>query len=247
MSFARIFDLDLYYQDLGAPDKPTLLLIHGSGETGQSSWSHLFDPLSKHFRLIVPDCRGHGRTLDPRGEYKFKTLAADMAELLRVLNLAPAFVVGHSNGGNVALVLCAEHPEVVRHAVLMAANAYVSNDLLKYASPWSERISAKWGAELAELHDVGRYPGYWRDLMDRTGYEIAREPNYTPDDLKQMTMPILVVQGENDPVNAPSHHAEFLAEHLGNARMWLTPNTGHNVHKEHPEEWVERVTEFFSD
>lgn len=247
MPYASVFDLQMYFLDLGARDAPPLLLIHGSGETGRSEWAPVLDGLAKHFRLIVSDCRGHGQTLDPRSEYTFKMLAADMAELLRVLNLAPALVVGHSNGGNVALVLCAGHPEVVRRAVIMAANAYVSDDLLKYASPWSARIGEAWSKQLAELHDAGRYPGYWRDLMDRTGYEIARAPNFTPARLGQIRVPILVVQGENDPLNAPAHHAEFLAENLGNARLWLAPKTGHYVHKERPGEWVECVSGFLQE
>src|SRR5436309_1079847 len=122
MPFVPVFDLQLYYEDLGSPDAPPLLLIHGSGGTGRNEWAPVRDGLTQNFRVILPDCRGHGQTLDPRDEYTFATLAADMAELLRVLNLAPAFVAGHSNGGNVALVLGAEHPEVVRRAVLMAAN-----------------------------------------------------------------------------------------------------------------------------
>lgn len=246
MPFLRVSDLNLFYNAYGAPDAPSLLLIHGSGGTGASEWASVVDGLAKNFRVLAPDCRGHGQTLDPRNEYTFARLAKDMAEFLRALHVAPAFVVGHSNGGNVALVLTVEHPDAVKKAVIMAGNAYVSDDLLKYGeSKWSERISERWGKELAELHDAPRYDGYWRDLMDRTGYEIARAPNYSAEDLQQVKTPVFVIQGANDSVNAPSRHAEFMAEHLANAQLWLAPETGHSVHEEHPQEWVERVTKFF--
>ena len=184
MPFLHVADLQMFYNEYGSPDAPPLLLIHGSGGTGASEWKSVIDGLAKNFRVLAPDCRGHGKTLDPRNEYTFALLANDLAEFLRAFNVAPAFVVGHSNGGNVALVLTVEHPDVVKKAVVMAGNAYVSDDLLKYGqSKWSERISEQWGKELAELHDAPRYAGYWRELMDRTGYEIARAPNYSAKDL----------------------------------------------------------------
>lgn len=202
--------------------------------------------LAKHFRVIAPDCRGHGKTLDPRREYSFKLLADDMFELLRALHLAPAFVAGHSNGGNVALVLTLEHPETVKKAVVMAGNAFVSEDLRRYANGrWSDRISSEWGKQLAQLHDPLRFPGYWRELIDRTGWEIARAPNYSAGELGKSKTPVLVIQGANDGVNAPAHHAEFMAENLGSGQLWLVPETGHSVHEEHPGEWVERATSFF--
>lgn len=246
MPYAPVADLKMFYNKYGSPDAPPLVLIHGSGGTGASEWKPVVPELAKNFYVIAPDLRGHGKTLDPRSAYSFELLADDMAEFLRVLKLAPAFIVGHSNGGNVALVLTIEHPTLVKKAVIMAGNAYVSGDLLRYSKgKWSDRISISWGKELSALHDKLRYEGYWRELMDRTGREIARAPNYTPAQLKKNKTPVLIIQGAEDQVNAPAHHAEFMAEHLTHSQLWLVPETGHSVHEEHPAEWVKRVTKFF--
>lgn len=246
MPFTRVSDLQMFYNEYGDPSAPPLLLIHGSGETGASEWKPVAQDLGKNFHVIAPDLRGHGKTLDPKSAYSFELLAKDMAELIRVLKIAPAFVVGHSNGGNIALVLTQAHPRLVKRTVVMAGNAYVSDDLKRYAKgKWSERISKEWGQELAQLHDAVRYQGYWRELMDRTGWEIARAPDYSAKDLEKISTPMLIIQGEKDAVNAPAHHAEFMAEHIPHAELWLASNTGHSVHHEHPQEWVERVTQFF--
>jgi pimeloyl-ACP methyl ester carboxylesterase len=62
--------------------------------------------------------------------------------------------------------------------------------------------------------------------------------------LGQVQRPVLVIQGANDGVNAAGHHAEFIAEHIPAAEMWLPEATGHNVHEEHADEWLARVVDF---
>ena len=117
----------------------------------------------------------------PRWAYSFELLADDMALFLRALKIAPAFVVGHSNGGNIALVLTVKHPQVVKKVVVVGANVYVSQDLMRYAKgKWSDRISKEWGKQLAELHDPLRYKGYWRESLDRTGWEMRVRPITRP-------------------------------------------------------------------
>lgn len=245
MPFAPVSNMQMFYNEYGSAAAPPLLLIHGSGETGVSEWKPVVEGLAKTFRVIAPDLRGHGKTLDPRSAYTFDLHANDMAELMRGLKISPALVVGHSNGGNVALVLTVKYPRLVKKSVVMAGNAFVSDDLLRYAQgKWSDHITSAWGKQLAKLHDGLRYEGYWRELMDRTGREIARAPNYTAADLRKVKTPVYVIQGHDDPTNAPGRHAEFMADHIPNAVLWLPANTGHSVHKEHPAEWVRRVTKF---
>jgi pimeloyl-ACP methyl ester carboxylesterase len=74
--------------------------------------------------------------------------------------------------------------------------------------------------------------------------EIISEPNYTPDDLANVTAPMLVIMGADDTVNAPDKHAQYIAEHVPNAELWIPERTGHNVHKERQGEWIKRVLEF---
>jgi pimeloyl-ACP methyl ester carboxylesterase len=54
----------------------------------------------------------------------------------------------------------------------------------------------------------------------------------------------LVIQGAEDPVNAPDEHAQYIANNIPNAELWIPEGTGHNVHVERREEWARRVLEF---
>jgi pimeloyl-ACP methyl ester carboxylesterase len=57
---------------------------------------------------------------------------------------------------------------------------------------------------------------------------------------------VLVIQGENDRVNAPAGHAQFIARHIPRAEVWIPPGVGHTVHHERPVEWLERVLDFLA-
>ncbi len=127
MPYIKVNGIQLYYDTLGedAGEKIPILLIHGSTITGQIDWSEIAPRLAKSNKVIIPDCRGHGKS-EGTHSYSFRELADDMAALIRKLGYEKAHVIGHSNGGNVALVTLVEHPDVVQTAVVQAANAYVT-------------------------------------------------------------------------------------------------------------------------
>jgi pimeloyl-ACP methyl ester carboxylesterase len=253
MGYVTVNGARLHYEVLSQarPGRRPVLLVHGSTGTGQSDWGAMAPRLAaRGYHVIVPDCRGHGRSENPSRSYSFKELAADCAALVRALGYEQAHFVGHSNGGNVVLVALLEHPEVVATCIPQAANAYVSADLIEKEPPLfdPERVARDapgWMEEMQALHGPTHGADYWRDLLRLTVQEIVSEPNYTPEDLARVRTPVLVIQGANDGVNAPGRHAQYIAENIPGAELWLPEGVGHNVHKERPEEWEERVAGFW--
>ena len=98
--------------------------------------------------------------------------------------------------------------------------------------------------EMIALHSEVNGKEYWRDLLQMTMKEIISEPNYTPADLAKVTKPTLVIMGAEDTVNAPDKHAQYIAENIPNAEVWIPEKTGHSVHKERPKEWLAKVLDF---
>lgn len=230
---------------------PPIVLIHGSTSTGRRDWQHIAPLLALDTRVIVPDCRGHGRSTNPQGGYSFRQMADDVAALIHALGYTRAHVIGHSNGGNVALVTLLEHPDVVQTAVLQAANAYVSQDLVekepgKFDPERVAREAPGWRDDMIALHGATHGADYWRELLQITVTEIISEPNFTPEQLAEVTRPTLVIQGENDRVNAESYHGQFIAQHIPAAELWIPEGVGHNVHLEQPCAWAERVRDFLT-
>ena len=254
MATAEIRGAQIYFETFGEPafDRDPVILIHGSYITGSVDWGEVAPLLAREFQVIVPDCRGHGRSSDPAGRYSFREMAADVAELIRQLGFQRAHVIGHSNGGNVALVTLMEHSDVVASCVPQAANAYVSQDLVdripKKLDPDRVRIEdPDLMREMIALHSEHHGSEYWKTLLRRTAQEIISEPRYTPADLAKARRPTLVIEGALDATNAPARHGHFIAEHIPGSELWTPDGIGHNVHTEIPGEWCERVLRFLRE
>ena len=246
----------IYYQEYGDKAAPPLLLIHGSTLTGHKDYCHysnMAQRFATRYRVIVPDCPGHGRSAgcSTQAPYSFSGMAAALAGLLMALQASPAFVIGHSNGGNIALYMAKEQPQHTRAAVLLAANGYL-DDHIKTRVPVGmnpdrvERQNLAWMAEMIELHDMHHGHGYWRELLRGTIQETITHPDWTRADLQDTRTPCLCVQGQTDPVNAAGRHAQVLHEWLPNSQVWVPEGVGHSVHWEIPDAFEVRVNSFFS-
>ena len=97
-----------------------VILLHGFAQTGHM-WTPLLPALAKHHTVVVPDLRGAGGSAKPRDGYDKKTMAADVHELTRALDLPPATIVGHDIGLMVAYAYAAQFPQDTERVVLMDA------------------------------------------------------------------------------------------------------------------------------
>jgi len=87
----------------GPPGAPALILLHGWMASGGLNWYQVFEPASRHFRVIAPDLRGHGRGLRSRRRFRLADCADDVAALMDELHVESAVVAGYSMGGPVAV------------------------------------------------------------------------------------------------------------------------------------------------
>ena len=99
---------------------PALLLLHGIGDSSEG-WRPLLPALAEHFTVIAPDLLGHGASAKPRADYSVAAYANGMRDLLDVLDIERATVVGHSLGGGVAAQFMYQYPERCERLVLVAS------------------------------------------------------------------------------------------------------------------------------
>jgi len=107
----------------GPSGAPTLLLLHGWGATARMNWGPCFEPLSRHFRVLAVDHRGHGRGLRTT-RFDLAECADDAIEIAEALSCDSVIAVGWSMGGPIASLAWRRHPERVGGLVLCATGRH---------------------------------------------------------------------------------------------------------------------------
>ncbi len=104
----------------GPPDAPVLMLLHGVTVTAELNWGKVFVPLSRHFRVIAMDLRGHGDGIPVGWRFRLEDCADDVAALAKVLGIGSFVAVGYSMGGMIAQLVWRRHGAMVSGLVLCA-------------------------------------------------------------------------------------------------------------------------------
>jgi pimeloyl-ACP methyl ester carboxylesterase len=97
---------------------PALLLLHGIAGSSRT-WRDVIPQLGDRFTVIAPDLMGHGLSEKPVGDYSLGAFASGIRDLLEVLDIDQASIVGQSFGGGVAMQLAYQHPEICNRLVLV--------------------------------------------------------------------------------------------------------------------------------
>ena len=111
--------LNIYYEEYGSGEP--LLLIHGD-TLNHNMWEQHIPEFAKHFRVIAPDSRGHGRTKNPGAALSYRLLADDMVALIQALGLVRPLLCGYSGGGQIALEMGMNYPGLVKAYVVGGAS-----------------------------------------------------------------------------------------------------------------------------
>jgi pimeloyl-ACP methyl ester carboxylesterase len=98
---------------------PVLLLLHGLA-CDHTTWNPVIDRLARRYTVIAPDLLGHGLSDKPRADYTLGGYANGMRDLLTLLGIDKATVVGHSFGGGVAMQFAYQFPERTERMMLVA-------------------------------------------------------------------------------------------------------------------------------
>lgn len=231
----------------GPEDAPAVLLSAGLGTT-----LHVWDPqmaaLTRHFRVVRYDHRGHGASR-AREPYTVAAFAVDAIGLLDHLGIERAHVVGVSLGGMVAQRLAIDAPDRVDRLVLISTGARLGS-----AQHWDERARMARGDGTAALAPTvvprwftpafqERDPSIVRDVVDMlaattdegyAGCAAAVGGHDTRDELASISAPVLVIAGADDVASTPDV-TRMLADAIPGARYALLDDAAHLLNLEHPQ------------
>lgn len=259
MPFLFTGDITTHYALEGPEGAPVLLLANSLG-TSFLVWDPVMEVLTRQFRVLRYDKRGHGLSdatplPDETAGYSIAALAQDALALLDGLGIDKVHLCGLSIGGMIAQHLAATSPERVDRLVLCDTAPVIGP-----ASVWNDRIAgirrdglaaiapgvmARWFTEGFRARAPHLVRGYV-NMVARTSLEgylgcamAVRDADLTDGD-RTITAPTLVVVGEQDPAT-PFASAQALAALIPGARLATIPDCAHIPCVEQPETLLRHI------
>jgi 3-oxoadipate enol-lactonase len=228
---ADLPDVRLHYRLDGADGAPMVMLSNSLG-TNMSMWDAQVPALTRRYRVLRYDSRGHGQSAVTPGPYTIEQLARDVLALLDALGIAQVSLCGLSMGGMVGQWLGAHAAKRLSRLVLCNTAARIGT-----ADIWNARIDAVNEGGMAAIVDgvVARW--YTAPFIASARGPIAATRNMlltTPaagyvascaavrdmdqrESAASIAVPTLVVTGAHDAVTPPSE-GRFLAGHIAGAQ-----------------------------
>jgi len=252
----------LAYVDTGSRTGQPVVLIHGYTDNARD-WVPLIPYLSKKFRLIVVDIRGHGRSDKPECCYARIDFAYDIKLLLDTLRIQRADIVGHSLGSMITQVLAENWPQRVRKVVLVSSTggpragsppkqpsydfAAGIRKLKEPIDPDSPFMVEWWSSPKPvdpdfirrQRRDAAQIPlAVWLAVLDQgTGFSDLQR------DLPKLTAPALLIWGSDDPI-MEEEGRQTLREALPSAKVKVFEGLGHNPFWEDPQAVADAINPF---
>lgn len=210
-----------------------LVLLHGNG--GECTF---FQKQVGFFgdsrRILAPDTRGHGRSERGEGEFTLARFAEDLKDHLDAKGVDRADLLGFDDGGATALIFALRYPERVRRLVL------VGTVLDPQGRPWYLQLSNKigWLANKGAGGLDGEAADHSLELL-----KLQMEPSgLTPEQLKAIKAPTLVIAGKRDQVRRA--HTKLIADSIPGAKLAILPGD-HYMLRHEPKIFNKTVAEFF--
>jgi 3-oxoadipate enol-lactonase len=232
--------IEIHYEIEGSG--PWVTLSH-SLACNLHMWDEQMAALTKKYRVLRYDTRGHGQSSAPEGEYTLEQLADDTKALLDALGIRETHWVGLSMGGMIGQAFALKYPGVFRSMVLADTTSRRPPDAAKM---WGERIATARdkGMEALVESTLGRwftepYRNAHRDVMERIAGYIRSTPvagfigcchaisrvDYLAR-LKEIRIPALVLVGEHDQ-GTPPEAARAIHENLPGSELKIIPSAAH--------------------
>jgi pimeloyl-ACP methyl ester carboxylesterase len=230
---------------------PAAVLLH-EGAGSRSAWDRLRPALTSGRRTLTYDRRGFGRS--PRtasfAADHFDQACDDLATLLRGRGTQRDAarrhdLVGHSDGGSVALLVAARHPELVRSVTVVATHVYADpatvTAVAAMGAPrgWDARVQRSYAAQHGD--DWERVVADWLGLW--TGGALARWDLRR--ELAAISCPVLVVHDRRDPLS-PVVHAAALTQGLPDVRVAWHDTGSHRPHLADRDGFIDEVHAFWT-
>ncbi len=223
--------IDIHYSVEGAG--PPLVMLHGATSSALEDYAAQRPSFRTAFRLHLVDARGHaGTKWDVRAGFSRDMLVDDLLAFVDELGLETFHLVGFSMGAMTALTFATRQPERLRTAIIsgidIAREPRTSVARRLMDPDRIEREEPEWAEQLERRHGPVQGAGAWKRLLPAIVEDVGTAPLLTYEDLRRVRLPVLLVYGDRD-VFVPIDHAADIHRHLPDSRLFIAPNSPHQV------------------
>lgn len=241
--FVEVRGNKLHVETLGSGQP--ILFLHGGLVFFANNFAAQRDYFASFRKVIGVDQRGHGHSPDNDQPFSYQEMADDMAALIVQLGVAPVDVVGHSDGGNVGLILARDHPGLVRRLVISGANLKpgLPPEEVQKRAQWPKEMIAEKAKQMAEKLPPSFRPDYqkvspdgadhWWTLLAKSYLLWLTPVVATPEELKTIRIPVLVMAGDHDFTSIED--TALIYRSLPAGQLAILPGTGHGTFSVRPE------------
>jgi pimeloyl-ACP methyl ester carboxylesterase len=237
--YAPVNGIKIWYAEFGQGEP--VILLHG-GLANSNYWGDQVPVLAKHYRVIVMDSRGHGRSTRNEQPYGYDLMASDVIALMDYLKIEKAAIVGWSDGAILGLDIAINHPERLTKLFAFAANSDPSGvkDIAQ---------SAVFNAYIAraekEYEKLSATPNEYKSFLDQISKMWATQPNWTADQLKSIKVPTWIVDADHDEA-IKRENTLFMADNIPGAGLLLQPQVSHFSFLQDPQQFNADVLRFLA-
>ncbi len=212
-------------------DAPTLTLLHNFMSTGRAAWGQLLSKFAPHYRVLLPDLPGHGRSLGHPDGYSYAEIARQIADLMAYEGTQAGHLAGCSAGGMIAQLLVQQ--KLVQPCTLtLVSTTYSTNPATTGANnnltPENFIAPANWLDATAKMHDPHQGEGYFFATL-LPGFRALRL-NHSIDlplgALHEFNLPVCIIQGDSDEF-FPAFIVQAMQKALPDAELHLIRQATH--------------------
>ena len=232
--------VDTYYERHGAGEP--LLLMHGALSSSHDL-EGLAAELAKHFDVITPDRRAHGRTPDVEGPLGYEIMADDTIAFMDALGIDRAHLVGYSDGANIGMIMAINHPDRVRKLVSIGGN-FRPEGVPEEARAQFRDMQPEHAPQMVEAYGALSPDGseHFPIVLEKTKRMILNEPQLTTVLLAKIGAPTLVMSADDDLMTLD--HTLELFRAIPGAQLAVVPGASHLVPFEQPQRVLDIVVTF---
>ncbi|WP_164669330.1 alpha/beta fold hydrolase [Virgibacillus doumboii] len=231
----------LHTEILGNGDP--IVFLHTGLQTGMTDFEHQREHFKKNYKVILPDLRGHGKSISNNFSDFFNDSANDLLETFNSLEIKSAYIVGCSLGALVGLIFAKKFPDRVKSLTLSGVIPEKPANWLEMHKQDVERQTKLLENEELVSYFDNLHSSDWKQFI-----YMSRDKNWYPfdktGDLSDLEMPTLFMVGEGN-----AHErigAQVYPQMNPNVHTAVIPYASHLVHTEQPDMYTLALAKFFN-